>query len=315
MVASSGGHLAQLRQLATRLQGVSEDQLWVTFDTVQSRSLLSGPEVVFVRRIHSRELGPTVANMGPLDRLLREHDVTAVVSTGSALALSAMVPARARRIPCHYIESAARSAGPSLTGKLLTRVPGVHRYTQYPGWEGGRWHYRGSVFDGFQTNGSKNGGSTNGRPASRVVVTLGTGKYGFRRLVERLVELLPRDAEVLWQTGATDTSGLPIDPTPTIPHAELSAAIARADLVVSHAGVGSALGALEEGRMPILVPRRAAHGEIVDDHQEQAARELADRGLAIMREADEFTREDLERATGSRVEPSTEPPVIELDPS
>jgi UDP-N-acetylglucosamine transferase subunit ALG13 len=308
MVASTGGHLAQLRQLSRRLRGVSDHHLWVTFDTVQSRSLLDDPEVVFVRRTHSRDIVPAVANIGTLDRVLREHDVTSVVSTGSAVAVSAMLPARRRRIPCHYIESAARSAGPSLTGKMLAAVPGVNLYTQYRDWEHGRWHYRGSVFDGFQA-----GHSGGAEEARRVVVTLGTGRYGFRRLVEHLVELLPPNADVLWQTGATDTSGLPIEPTPDLPYADLMAALAEADLVVSHAGVGSALGALEAGRKPILVPRRPEHGEIVDRHQQQAGAELEKRGLALMREVEAITREDLSATTGSTVGPAPLPSAIELD--
>jgi hypothetical protein len=53
------------------------------------------------------------------------------VSTGSAIALSFLPVARLRGVPCHCIESAARSASPSQTGRLLRRVPGVRLYTQY----------------------------------------------------------------------------------------------------------------------------------------------------------------------------------------
>ena len=60
-------------------------------------------------------------------------DIDTVVSTGSGIALSYMPLARARGIPCHYMESAARSDGPSRTGRILCRVHGVHLYTQYPG--------------------------------------------------------------------------------------------------------------------------------------------------------------------------------------
>jgi UDP-N-acetylglucosamine transferase subunit ALG13 len=124
---------------------------------------------------------------------------------------------------------------------------------------------------------------------------------------------VPPEAEVLWQTGPTDTTGLAIDATPDLPYPELMAAMRRADLVVSHAGVGSALGALEAGRMPILVPRRPEFDEIVDRHQQQAAHELEERGLALMREVDALTGEDLRRATGSTVEPAPAPAEIELD--
>ena len=50
---------------------------------------------------------------------------------------------------CHYIESAARSDGPSKTARMISQIPGVHLYTQYPAWADDKWHYRGAVFDSF----------------------------------------------------------------------------------------------------------------------------------------------------------------------
>ncbi len=41
----------------------------------------------------------------------------------------------------------------------------------------------------------------------------------------------------------------------------------RAAVVITHAGVGSVLTALQAGRLPVVVPRRAVEGEIADDHQ------------------------------------------------
>jgi UDP-N-acetylglucosamine transferase subunit ALG13 len=86
----------------------------------------------------------------------------------------------------------------------------------------------------------------------------------------------------MWQTGSTDVGGLRrVQGRPQIPAAELAMAIREADVVITHAGAGSALTALEMGRLPVLVPREAAYGEHVDDHQQQVARELQRRGLAI----------------------------------
>jgi UDP-N-acetylglucosamine transferase subunit ALG13 len=66
--------------------------------------------------------------------------------------------------------------------------------------------------------------------------------------------------------------------------------------VVAHAGTGSALAALEAGKCAILVPRERAHGEHVDDHQVEMARELAGRSLVVAREAADVTVADLEEA-------------------
>jgi UDP-N-acetylglucosamine transferase subunit ALG13 len=146
---------------------------------------------------------------------------------------------------------------------------------------------------------------------ARVVVTLGTYRgYSFVRLVRHLLEVLPPEADVLWQTGDTDTSGLGIDGHYAIPERELIDAMREADVVVAHAGVGTALAALEVGKCPVLVPRRLAHGEHVDDHQIQIAQELARRGLAISVEADALTVEDLRRAAGRAVTTLAEEPPL-----
>jgi UDP-N-acetylglucosamine transferase subunit ALG13 len=95
-----------------------------------------------------------------------------------------------------------------------------------------------------------------------------------------LVACLPRNAEILWQTGSTLVDDLGIAAQPLVPAADLERAVAEADVVISHAGCGSALLALNAGKYPILVPRQPESGELVDGHQVQLARFLDQRGLA-----------------------------------
>ena len=290
LVASTGGHLKQLHRLHGRLAGVPGPFRWVTFDSAQSRSLLAGETVEFVPFVGARDPLNVLRNAPEAHRMVRDHDIRTVVSTGAAVALPFFALARARGLPCHYIESAARSEGPSATGRLISRIPGVFLYTQYPTWAGGQWNYRGSVFDSFAAEARE----APSRELRRVVVTLGTFRgYGFRRLVRRLLELLPPRVEVLWQTGDTDTSDLGVEGHYAIPDRDLTQAMREADVVVAHAGVGTALAALEVGKCPVLVPRRLAHGEHVDDHQTQIASELGARGLSRSVEADALALEDL----------------------
>lgn len=310
LVASTGGHLTQLSRLAPRLRGkLDEDFVWVTFDTPQSRSMLAGRDAIFVEHTLPRDWRNLARNAIRAGRVLETNRVRGVVSTGAGIALAFIPLARTRGLPCHFIESAARCVDPSLTGRMLSRVPGVQLYSQYPQRARGRWRYAGSVFDPFRSREQAE------RPSSirRVVVTLGTMEvYSFRRLVERTMTLLPAAAEVLWQTGATDVSGLPISARPALPSEELAWALREADLVVAHAGVGSALAALEAGRCPVLVPRRKRHREHVDDHQEQVAAELAERGLAITRAVEDLTHEDLLSAAARGVESLEDPPAFRL---
>jgi len=267
--------------------GIDGPYRWATFDTPQSRSLLDGQEVDYVRFVGGRDPVNLLRNLPAAHRILSDRDIDAVVSTGSSMALPFFALARARGRECHYIESAARSEGPSATGRAMSRIPGVWLYSQYPLWARDPWRHRGSVFDSFAPTGSAQGRRDR---LSRVVVTLGTYRgFGFARLLKRLLAILPADSEVLWQTGDTDIGGLGIEGHRAIPERDLSQAMREADVVVAHAGVGAAIAALEAGKCPVLVPRRHAQGEHIDDHQIQIATELRDRSLSVSVDADELT--------------------------
>ncbi len=79
-------------------------------------------------------------------------------------------------------------------------------------------------------------------------------------------------------------------------------------MVIALAGVGGAITALEAGKHPILVPRRADRHEHVDDHQVQVARELDRRGLATLRYPEDLVAADLEAAITRSVRTAAPPP-------
>jgi UDP-N-acetylglucosamine--N-acetylmuramyl-(pentapeptide) pyrophosphoryl-undecaprenol N-acetylglucosamine transferase len=308
LVASSGGHLSQLHTLAPRISGLDLDRsTWVTFDTPQSRSLLAGRHVVHVPYTAPRDWRNVVGNMPAARRLLSSGEYDRVISTGSAIALSFIPVARRHRVAATYLESAARSHGPSLTGRLLARVPGVELRTQWPGWASGRWRFAGSVLDAYASLPSV----TNARP-QRVLVTLGTIPYQFRRLVERMLAILPAGVDVTWQTGATDVADLGLPARASIPGAEFDAEVAAADVVVAHAGTGSALAALRHGKCPVLIPRECARGEHVDDHQRQIGEELHARHLGVLCPVGSLSWDQIELAASRRTGPAPAPPPILL---
>jgi UDP-N-acetylglucosamine--N-acetylmuramyl-(pentapeptide) pyrophosphoryl-undecaprenol N-acetylglucosamine transferase len=309
MVAANGGHLSQLVELADRMDGLEHDRLWVTFDSPQSRTLLDGRNRLFVPPVEERDIVGAARDLVYAHRLIRDHNVTAVVSTGSGVALSFLPYAALRGIPAHYVESAARVGALSLTGRLLAMVPGVKLYVQYPHLAHGRWQFIGSVFDGFRAE-----DAVHPRPLRRIVVTLGSGVHAFRRMVDRLIAILPAEVEVFWQTGSTPIAGLPIAGVarPIVFAAELDAAIRDADAVIAHAGCGSALAALNAGKYPILVPRESRHDELVDDHQVEVARFLAGRDLALHRTPEGLTLEDIAAAAARRTARRVHPPALKL---
>ncbi len=294
-VASAGGHLEQLWFLRPRFEGIAEECTWVTFDTPQSRSLLEGEQRIFIPVARPRDARAAISHTRLALHVLGLGEWTNVVSTGSLPAVPFVTLARARGINCHFIDSATRVEGPSLSGSMLDRVPGVHCYSQHR-WPGRpSWRYRGSVFDGFTAFPGPD------RDVQRAVVTVGTMDYGFRRLIEAAAAALPTSADVLWQTGRTELSDLPLVTRPFVPEQELVYAMGKADVVICHAGVGSAIAALRAGRFPIIVARRRSYHEHVDDHQRQLAAELARRGLAIAVEPEGLTPAVLKDAASRRV--------------
>jgi UDP-N-acetylglucosamine transferase subunit ALG13 len=72
--------------------------------------------------------------------------------------------------------------------------------------------------------------------------------------------------------------------------------VRSARVVVTHAGVGSIMVALANAKRPIVVPRRAAFREAVDDHQLQLGRRLAAADLVTFVESPHELGEALERS-------------------
>lgn len=295
LVACGGGHLEQLYLLRDRIP-IDGKRRWITNDTPQSRSLLAGEDVHFVPYVGPRDYEGLLRNMPHALRQLRPRSTAAVVSTGSGVAVAYLGTSALRGIPTYYIESATRAEGPSYTGRLLSKVPGVHLFTQHEHWANEQWRYGGSVFEGFEGNVRPSSLRRSG--IGRIVVSLGTIRaYQFRRLVERVLEIVPANAHITWQTGFTNVDGLALQARAELPHRELVDEMLAADVVIAHAGTGIALSAFQAGLCPVLVPREAAYYEHVDDHQSQTARVLGSAGLAVTRRVHELTAADLTAAT------------------
>jgi UDP-N-acetylglucosamine--N-acetylmuramyl-(pentapeptide) pyrophosphoryl-undecaprenol N-acetylglucosamine transferase len=298
MLASTGGHLVELLHLAPRLEPAA-DEVWVTFDTPQSRTLLQDRKVEWIPHTKPRDYVNVARNVGTAWRLLRRHKPRELVTSGAGIALSFGPLAVAHGVDTHYIESAARTDSPSTTGRVLERVPGIRLYAQHPNkMSSQRWGFSGSVFDRFGAE------AVDRYPqVDKVVVTVGSMEFSFSRLFDGLRDVIPVTAEVVIQAGAdADTlewPGARIERS--MRPNDLAGELASADVVISHSGVGSALTALEAGKMPIVVPRLHAFDEHVDDHQLEIAHALSERGLAVHRDAASITAEDLRRAASHRV--------------
>ncbi len=307
LTSSTGGHLRELLAIAEMVEGCS-GAIWAVPESAQSLSLLRDKRWIPVPYNASRNWKSAVRRVRPSLQLLAEHGITRLISTGASVSMPFLVAATLQRVERHYIESAARLTGPSLTGRLAERLPGTRVYTQFPQWQNRRWHYAGNIFDTFEA--ADPSPVATSRPL-RVAVTLGTEPFPFDRAVRALQRVLPADAEVFWQVGATDAADLK-NAHDLVPESVLLEAMREADVVVAHAGVGSALAALSVGRCPVLLPRLGRFLEAVDDHQAQIADFLQERGQAIHVSPENLERRDLVAAAGLRVNASPAPPRMVL---
>lgn len=110
-----------------------------------------------------------------------------------------------------------------------------------------------------------------------IFVTVGTTHFQFDRLLSA-VATLDTDQELIVQRGP---SRVPVESARVIDFLsfdQLNDHVRDADIVITHAGVGSIMVALSHGKQPVVVPRLQRFGEAVDDHQVQVATQLHQTG-------------------------------------
>jgi UDP-N-acetylglucosamine transferase subunit ALG13 len=113
-----------------------------------------------------------------------------------------------------------------------------------------------------------------------IFVTVGTDRAPFDRLL-RAVEQLQTSAELVVQHGSSGVRPANARCFDFLPFDEWVEHIRRADVVVTHGGVGSIMVALMNGKKPVVVPRLKRFREAVDDHQESFARRFGADGHVV----------------------------------
>jgi UDP-N-acetylglucosamine transferase subunit ALG13 len=109
----------------------------------------------------------------------------------------------------------------------------------------------------------------------------------------RALEALPA-AELIVQHGPSPAPRCSAA-YPFLPFGAIVELMEQADVIVSHAGVGSIMCALQAGRVPVVFPRLKRYSETCDDHQAELANALAQRGTVLVAS----TAEELARAVES----------------
>jgi UDP-N-acetylglucosamine transferase subunit ALG13 len=134
-----------------------------------------------------------------------------------------------------------------------------------------------------------------------IFVTVGTNEAPFDRLV-RAVERFPDGEELVVQYGSSSIRPANATCLEYLSFEVLVDHVRRARAVVTHAGIGSIIVALANGKRPIVVPRLQQFGEAVDDHQVALAHRLAEKEAIQLVETIDLLPDALAEAAPSSVE-------------
>ncbi|MDY5874161.1 MAG: PssE/Cps14G family polysaccharide biosynthesis glycosyltransferase [Bacilli bacterium] len=105
-----------------------------------------------------------------------------------------------------------------------------------------------------------------------ILVTLGTQDKNFVRLLEKIDQLINNGLikdKVIVQAGFTKYNSENMEIFDLIPQDEFNDLMNKADIIITHGGVGNIISALEKNKKVIAVPRLAKYGEHINDHQTQ----------------------------------------------
>ena len=114
-----------------------------------------------------------------------------------------------------------------------------------------------------------------------ILVTVGNTGQGFDRLMRAVEEMSSstlNHEDVFVQYGNSRVIPSNCETAAFVPRDEFDKLILQASLVITHGGAGSIGKCLLSGKKPVVVPRRKAFGEHVNDHQLELARELESLG-------------------------------------
>jgi beta-1,4-N-acetylglucosaminyltransferase len=129
LVCSPGGHLFQMLCLEDAWSDL--DRTWVTLEAPDAEHLLEDDRVVFAHGPTNRSIRALLANLGLAWRLVRRERPDAILSTGAALALPFFLVGKLYGAKLIYVESLTRTAGLSLTGRLVYPLAGAF-FVQWP---------------------------------------------------------------------------------------------------------------------------------------------------------------------------------------
>mgnify|MGYP004518664795 FL=1 len=149
-----------------------------------------------------------------------------------------------------------------------------------------------------------------------ILVMLGTQNNSFHRLLEEIDKLVKKgiiNDEIIVQAGYTKYNSKNMKILGLMPKEELEKYQEKADLIITHGGVGSIISSIEKGKKVIAVPRLHEYQEHVNNHQIEIVEKYSNENLIIgckqvsdlekaIKKVKKFTPKKFERSNSKMLE-------------
>ena len=128
-----------------------------------------------------------------------------------------------------------------------------------------------------------------------IFVTVGTHEQPFNRLIRYIDKMKEKGLireEVIIQTGYSTYEPRYCRFSKLFPYSEMCRFVREARIVITHGGPSSFIMPLQEGKIPIVVPRQKRYGEHVNNHQLEFCRAIEERSgnIIVVEEVRELKR-------------------------
>ena len=137
-----------------------------------------------------------------------------------------------------------------------------------------------------------------------IFLTVGTQDKPFTRIIQAVEQAVIDGKitdEVIVQAGNTKYESKVLTVLNYVPFDEFNNYLLKADIIITHGGVGSILNALKLKKKVIAVPRLEKYGEHINDHQLQVIKKMTEQGYILSTEDENKIAEKIKEAQSFEV--------------
>lgn len=278
IICSQGGHLAEALFFTSQFP-LKNPPVFLTESSEHTEDVLKNcKNKFFVKAVGKKDLlGALRVGIASFFYFFKIRP-DFVLSTGAGIALFSLPIAKLFTKNVFFLESMTRPQGFSLTGKLLSKFPGIHVISRTN-------EEIVSLLQNIYTHKPKNQkiqALANRNQLSILVLTGSRTDLSFPSLIFKVLEIFGDKDLIVWQLPTQEWyPNLPGIIWKYMPNETLKIHIQNSDLVIAHAGVGIVLDVLESGKIPLLMARDPTKAEHVDSHQELFIQLLSESNLCI----------------------------------